>query len=145
MNNKSAKYIIKKFSVIGDRRFGFSCHFEAHQRLLSLQISQPYLFMHWKKSVTSFPNKILKQLAFYLLLHYVLIEYALFVIHITFMYNMDKLSFQVFKISIKYLMKRQHDINYNIYVNMLYIYLFINKIILISVQIGVCVRFADED
>lgn len=54
MNNKSAKYIIKKFSVIGDRRFGFSCHFEAHQRLLSLQISQPYLFMHWKKSVTSF-------------------------------------------------------------------------------------------
>lgn len=49
MNNKSAKYIIKKFSVIGDRRFGFSCHFEAHQRLLSLQISQPYLFMHWKK------------------------------------------------------------------------------------------------
>lgn len=42
-------------------------------------------------------------------------------------------------------MKRQHDINYNIYVNMLYIYLFINKIILISVQIGVCVRFADED
>lgn len=58
---------------------------------------------------------------------------------------MDKLSFQVIKISIKYLMKRQHDINYNIYVNMLYIYLFINKIILISVQIGVCVRYADED
>jgi len=42
MNNKSAKYIIKKFSVIGDRRLGFSCQFEAHQQASN----QPAIFVH---------------------------------------------------------------------------------------------------
>lgn len=57
MNNKSAKYIIKKFNVIGDRRLAFpSRQLEAHQRLSEHQYYPEGEKEHFQKLLTRFAS-----------------------------------------------------------------------------------------